>query len=101
MGKFRFGFRLLAALTLLAGLANVGLADPTPAQLLGYKPAQKVEVNIPTTDEAAKCVVELEKGKELPGGKQATAWVVKDGQGRVLRKFHDTTGAGGVNIIAY
>jgi hypothetical protein len=102
MGKFRFGFRLLAALTLLAGLANVGLAaDPTPAQLLGYKPAQKVEVNIPNADEATKCTVELEKGTAQANGKTPTAWVVKDGSGRVLRKFHDTTGEGGVNIIAY
>jgi hypothetical protein len=104
MGKFRFGFRLLAALTLLAGLANVGLADPPPtaAQLLGYKPSQKgVEVTTPAAAEADKCAVELEKGKALPDGKQPTAWVVKDSQGRILRKFHDTTGAGGVNIIAY
>src|SRR5688572_21831964 len=99
MGKFRFGFRLLAALTLLAGLANAGLAaDPTPAQLLGYKPAQKVEVS---AEDAARCKVELEKGKQLPDGKVPTAWVVKDSQGRILRKFHDTTGQGGVNIIAY
>jgi len=102
MGKFRFGFRLLAALTLLAGLANAGLAaDPTPAQLLGYKPAQKVEVNVPTPDEAGRCVVDLEKGKTQANGKTPTAWVVKDGSGRILRKFHDTTGEGGVNIIAY
>jgi hypothetical protein len=102
MGKFRFGFRLLAALTLLAGLANAGLAaDPTPAQLLGYKPTQKVEVNVPNADEASKCTVELEKGTALANGKTPTAWVVKDGAGRVLRKFHDTTGEGGVNIIAY
>jgi thiol-disulfide isomerase/thioredoxin len=101
MGKFRIGFRLLAALTLLAGLANVGLADPTPAQLLGYSPAQKVEVNVPAAAEAGKCVVELEKGKPTADGKQPTAWVVKDASGKVLRKFHDTTGAGGVNIIAY
>jgi len=101
MVKIRIGFRLLAALTLLAGLANVGLADPTPAQLLGYKPSQTVEVNVPAAAEAGKCTVELEKGKPTADGKQPTAWVVKDGAGKVLRKFHDTTGAGGVNIIAY
>jgi thiol-disulfide isomerase/thioredoxin len=102
MGKFRFGFRLLATLTLLAGLAKAGLAaDPTAGQLLGYKPAQKVEVTVPATTEASACVVELEKFKALPDGKQPTAWVVKDSQGKILRKFHDTTGTGGVNIIAY
>lgn len=104
MGKFRFGFRLLAALTLLAGLAKVGLADsgPTAAQLLGYKPTQKtVEVTTPAAADHTACTVELEKGKALPDGKQPTAWVVKDASGRILRKFHDTTGGGGVNIIAY
>jgi hypothetical protein len=99
MGKFRFGFRLLAALTLLAGLANAGLAaDPTAATLLAYQPKQKVEVS---AEDAARCKVELEKGKVLPNGKTPTAWVVKDSQGRVLRKFHDSTGDNGVNIIAY
>lgn len=104
MGKFRFGFRLLAALTLLAGLANVGLADPPPsaAQLLGYPPTQKsVSVTTPAPGDFAKCVVDLEKGKALADGKQPTAWVVKDPQGRVLRKFHDTTGTNSVNIISY
>lgn len=102
MGKFRFGFRLLAALTLLTGLANAGLAaDPTAGQLLGYKPAQKVDVTVPAATEASTCTVELEKLKALPNGNQPTAWVVKDHQGKILRKFHDTTGTGGVNIIAY
>src|SRR5262245_66320395 len=82
MGTFRFGFRLLAALTLLAGLANAGIAaDPTAAQLLGYKPAQKVEVS---GEDASRCKVELEKGKALPDGKNRTDAVVEDGRGRVL-----------------
>lgn len=100
---FRFGFRALAALTLLGGLAQVGLAaPPTVEQILAYKPKQTgVEVSTPTAAEAAACTVELEKGKALAGGKQATAWVLKDGQGRVVRKFHDTTGVNAVDMYAY
>jgi hypothetical protein len=102
MGKFRFGFRLLATLTLLAGLANVGLAaDPSIADLLGYKPSQRIEVTTPNADEIKGCTKELETGKPLPGGKAPTAWVVKDAHGKVLRKFHDTTGGGGVNVISF
>ncbi|HEX3152802.1 MAG TPA: thioredoxin-like domain-containing protein [Gemmataceae bacterium] len=102
MVKFRFGFRLLAALTLLAGLANAGLADdPTAATLLGYKPAQTVDVTIPAAAEVSTCTVKLEYLKKLPDGKQPTAWVVKDSGGKILRKFYDSTGTGGVNSIAY
>jgi Thioredoxin-like len=102
MVKFRFGIRLLAALTLLAGLANICVAaDYTPAQLLEYKPRQAVEVSTPGEDQIGACKIELEEGKALPGGKKPTAWVLKDGQGRVLRKFHDTTGDRGTNVIAY
>jgi Thioredoxin-like len=102
MGKFRIGFRVLAVVALLAGLSNVAMADPPPTAetLLKYRPAQKgVEITEPP--DASGCVVELEKGKALAGGRQPTAWVLKDGQGRVLRKFHDTVGAGGVNMYAY
>jgi len=97
----RFGFKLLSTLMLLAGLQSVGMAAVTVEQILAYKPKQAVEVSTPTTGEMAGCAIELEKGKMLPSGKQATAWVVKDGKGNVLRKFHDTTGVGGVNMYAY
>jgi hypothetical protein len=99
--RFRIGFRLLAALTLVAGLAQAARAEVTVQQILGYKPAQQVEVTTPAAGEAATCTLDLEKFKALPGGKEPTAWVVKDAKGTVLRKFHDTVGGGGVNMFAY
>src|SRR5262245_38143914 len=104
MAQFRFGFRLLGTLTLLGGLASAALAAPPPKAetLLEYSPRLPgIEVTTPSAAERAACTVELEKGRDLANGKQATAWVLKDGQGRVLRKFHDTTGAGGVNEYAF
>ena len=102
MNRFRFGFRFLAALTFLAGLAGTSLAAPPTAEtLLQYKPRQIADVSTPTPAEITACTVELEKGKQLASGKTPTAWVLKDGQGRVLRKFHDTNGEGSVNRWSY
>jgi hypothetical protein len=102
MAKFRIGFGLPAVLTLLAGLGSVAAADPPPVStMLAYKPHQSgIDITTPTEAEMAACKVELEPGRKV-GQKQATAWVLKDGQGRVLRKFHDTTGDGPVNMFAY
>lgn len=100
---YRFAGRALAALTLLAGLAPSVMADSvTVAQVLLYKPKQAgVEISTPTSTEQSACTVTLEQGRKLANGKQATAWVLKDGQGRVLRKFHDTTGTNQVNVWSY
>lgn len=101
MPRFRMGFRLLATLTLLAGLAQAVNAEVTKEQILAYTPKQSIEITTPTTAEVATCTLELEKFTALANGKQPTAWVVKDAKGAVLRKFHDTVGAGGVNMFAY
>ena len=92
MARFRIGFRLLATLTLLGGLTQAGLGAVTVDQVLAYKPKQPgVEVATPAAADVATCTIELEKGAKVAGDKQATAWVVKDAKGNVLRKFHDTT----------
>jgi len=102
MGKLRIGFRLLATLVLLAGAARVGAAEVTIDQILRFKPTQRdVDITTPTTGELASCTLKLEDGKALADGKTVTAWVVRDAQGRVVRKFHDTTGGGGVNLFSY
>lgn len=103
MATFRFGFRYLAGLTFLAGLTatTAGAAAPTVDQLLLYKPRQTAEVATPTAAALAACTVDLEKGAVLASGKTPTAWVLKDGQGKVLRKFHDTTGEQKVNRWSY
>ncbi len=98
----RKGFRLLAALTMVTGLARAADAEVTVQQILAYAPKQAgVDVTTPTGADIARCTIELEKGAMVANGKQATAWVVKDAKGAVVRKFHDTTGAGGVNMFAY
>jgi hypothetical protein len=102
--NMRFGFRALATLTLLGGLQSVGVAAPTVADILAdqFKPKiAGIDITTPTAAETAACTVELETIKTLAGGKKHTAWVLKDGQGRVLRKFHDTTGANTVDLYAY
>lgn len=102
MARFRFGARTLASLTLLGALTPSTFAAPTAEQLLAYKPKQTgVDITSPTGQEIGTCTVDLEKIKTLPGGKQATAWVVKDASGRTLRKFHDTTGANSVDQFSY
>jgi DNA-binding FrmR family transcriptional regulator len=99
--NIRFGLRTLACLTLWAGLTSVGVAAPTVDQILQFKPRQKgVDVSVPSGSELSACTVELEKGKPA-NGKQPTAWVLKDGQGRVLRKFHDLGGTGRVDQWSY
>jgi hypothetical protein len=98
----KFGIRSLAAITLLSGLATSAgaAAPPEPEKILVYKPIQ-ASVEITNPSNPATCVVELEKGATLPGSKQATAWVLKDAQGKLLRKFHDTNGEGKVNVWSY
>lgn len=100
MSLFPFTVRSLGTLALLGGLAQTGVAA-TPQQLLGYKPSQSAEVSTPAATEIAACTVDLEEGEVQKSGRKATAWVLKDGQGRVLRKLHDSQGLGKVDIIAY
>src|SRR4029077_12147333 len=90
MAAFRFGFRLLAVLTLLGGLAPLSLAEVTAPVILGYKPAQNgVDYTMPSAGEIASCTIELEETGKAANAKATTAWVVKDGRGAILRKFHD------------
>jgi thiol-disulfide isomerase/thioredoxin len=65
-------------------------------QVLSFKPTQAsaTEYDTPATaEEIAKC--KLEKVTK-PGG-----WVVRDGQGRILRKFVDSRGSGKLNQWSY
>ena len=102
--KLRFGFHALATLMLLGGLQSIGLAAPTVTDILAdqFKPRLTgIDISTPTAAQTASCTVELQTIKTLADGKKHTAWVLKDGQGRVLRKFHDSTGANSVDVYAY
>ena len=61
--------------------------SPTVPQMLAYKPVQPgVNYSTPEAAEQERCKVELQRGQKAGG----TAWVLKDSQGRLLRKFADT-----------
>lgn len=69
---------------------------PTAEQALGLKPMQAgVEYAQPTAEEAKKCEIKPEKiGK-------ATAWIVRDPQGLLLRRFSDSNGDNVVDQWSY
>lgn len=80
---------------LLAGLLFLGagvpaLAAPPPVDdMLAFKPYQKgVAISTPTAAEKDKCKVELMQGQ----AKGASGWVLRDPNGRLLRKFFDSNG---------
>lgn len=93
-------YRLAAALTLgsLAGLwtATASADAPTAEQALRLAPVQKyVEYAKPGKEEIAQCTIRAEK----EGG--ATAWVVRDGEGQILRRFADTNSDNVVDLWCY
>jgi thiol-disulfide isomerase/thioredoxin len=68
--------------------ANAAAAQqPTVEQMLTFQPKQKgVTLSTPAADEYAKCKVEL-----VQGTTQGTSgWVLRDPQGRLLRRFFDS-----------
>jgi hypothetical protein len=54
--------------------------------MLEYQPRHEVTLTTPTTAEQSSCKVELVKAKVGSG------WVLKDSQGRVLRRFYSSDG---------
>lgn len=93
-----FKYLCWTAWCFLLGLPTLGaLAQDNTArlkQVLDYVPLQSdVEIDIPNDDEIARCT--LESNKTPPGV------VVKDGSGRILRRFVDTTGNRKTNQLSY
>jgi thiol-disulfide isomerase/thioredoxin len=79
----RTAFSLVVA---ISSSSQIAAADaPSAAQALGLTPIQSlVEYTIPSKDEAAQCTIRPEKESN------ASAWVVRNGQGEILRRFADT-----------
>lgn len=101
MATKRITTRVLAGLTLVSGLGGGKLlAQPTPQSLLAREPAQKgVTVSTPAGPDLAACKAEEMK---WPGtGNKATGVEVRDAQGRLVRRFVDTTGKGTPNIVSF
>lgn len=83
MGKVRRRAKLAAWVLALSGTGLAQAAQPTPADMLRFKPTQQgVTIAVPTEAEAASLKVELVTG---PG--PATGWALKDARGNLIRKF--------------
>jgi hypothetical protein len=93
-GRARAAF-FVAGCLLLAGVAPAGAA-PTAAQMLSIKPKQEgIAFATPTAEEQAGCKVELDKADRGSG------WLLKDKDGRLLRRFFDSNGDNQIDVWSY
>src|SRR5438309_840892 len=104
MAKARTGARLLLGCLLICGSGATAAAAPTVAQMLGIRPKQAgVNYSTPKPEELEACKVELVTGAK----RGSTGWLLRDPQGRPLRRFFDTNGPtpafpkGHVNVFSY
>ncbi len=102
MAKSRIGFTLLAACLLGCGNLLQAAPPPSAAQMLQFKPKQAgVPISTPTEAELPNCKVELIKGQKLASGKTASGWLLRDPQGRMLRRFFDSDGDNQIDVWSY
>jgi hypothetical protein len=105
MLRARVSAGLLSGCLLLWGAAEAtaqAVAPPKPDIFLKYRPKQEgVPYSTPDPKEVDACKVEADKGK---GGKGA-GWLLRDPQGRPLRRFFDSQYDGksrtGIDIYSY
>src|ERR1700676_1976111 len=86
----RLGRLVLAGVgcMLLTALSAARAATPSVEQALKLTPMQKdVDYDRPSPAEAARCTIQAEKK-----AKGQTGWVIRDGDGKILREFVDTHG---------
>lgn len=96
-GRIRGALRLLLTGLVLWGSVTAVRAEPTVAQMLGYRPRQDgVDYSTPTAETQAKCKVELFKGPRKGSG-----WLLKDADGQNLRLFFDTNDDKKIDVWAY
>lgn len=73
------------AAAMVVGLGLTAHAQVTVQQALAYLPVQKdVEFDTPAAKDLAKCKVEDDEFGGVP------SWIVRDGNGQILRSFGDT-----------
>lgn len=93
MGKARARAGLLVG-CLLAWSGAASAAAPTVAQMLTFRPKQSgVTISTPTAPEQEQCKVELVNN--------GSGWLLRDPQGRPLRRFHASNGSKRVNVWSY
>ena len=89
----RFGFLSVWAIWQLAAGAD---AAPTVATALKLMPTQRqVSYDRPASGDIADCTIEAVKTGEASG------WIVRDGGGKILRRFVDTNGDNVVDFWSY
>ncbi|MGI9455395.1 MAG: redoxin domain-containing protein [Aeoliella sp.] len=90
-------FATPATLLLAMGACDMAFAaSPTAKQALSLKPIQAgIRFDQPTASEAGECTIKPEK----VSGK--TAWVIRNGQGEILRRFSDSNGDNVVDTWSY
>ena len=88
---------LAIGLTALIASSSAHAAGYAPADVLKIKPRQLgVDCSTPKAEDEGKCKLDVEKGT----GKQA-GYILRDPQGKVLRRFFDTVGDGHIHIWSY
>ncbi len=98
----RITVRVLSAMTLTGGLAGTADAQVKMEDVLGRRPAQaNAAVTTPAGSELAACKAEQVAWPKPESGPAPTGVVVKDGSGRLVRQFIDTTGGSRPNIFSY
>lgn len=98
MAKARVGAGLVASCVLVWTGATSALAAPTVAQMLTFRPKQPgIVYSTPTPQEQERCKVELVKGSR-PG---SDGWLLRDPDGKPLRRFFDSNGDRKIDIWSY
>lgn len=89
---------LLAAAWLLGVAPLLASAQQTPAKLLGWRPSQPgIEYDTPT-DPAA---IQACKIEHVEKDRKAIGYMLRDGQGKILRRYVDTSGDGKLDQWSY
>jgi peroxiredoxin len=88
-------FLVIVGLACAAEIAKAA-EPPSATQALSLTPIQSlVEYTIPAKEEAAQCTIRPEKENN------ATAWIVRNRQGEILRRFADTNRDNIVDLWCY
>jgi len=88
----------IASIWLCSLTAAAQAASPTVAQMLAIRPHQPgIVCSTPTEAEQASCKVELVSGAQ----RGSSGWLLRDPQGRPLRRYFDTNGDHMVDIWSY
>src|SRR5438874_1720331 len=88
--------RLFVGGCVLLGAASALAAPPSPEKMLEYAPKQEAAITTPAAADLARCTVDAEKARAGTG----SAWVLKDANGKLLRRYFSSTGKA-VDLYSY